>query len=270
MLQKNYSIYSDDLSDVQLYIEAGKNHIACWCKKENDAKLKAFEFFQSGGYTAEGFERLIDNVRLHSRLLSMPVSRTFFFWNTNESLCLPESANDAAFLQSNFQLLFGEAVEKEIVSAAANGCLVAWRMDENLQHKAGESFRGASFTHQYVPLLGALQSYEKNGLHIFFYPSYFTLMAFQDDQLVFAQTKNYHLPEDVLYHILNTCEQYKIDKSAPVYCGGFIDVHSKLYETLYQYLEGLQLVDVDEAMFDTEAFKDYAPHYFVPYINYVV
>ncbi|MBS1745128.1 MAG: DUF3822 family protein [Bacteroidetes bacterium] len=270
MLQKNYSIYSEDLSDVQLLIEAGKNHIACWCRSNNNGKLKAFEFFQSGNYKAGDFERLIDNVRLHSRLLTMPVSKTYFFWNTNESLCLPGSINNESFLQSNFQLLFGDADDKKIQSLAINGYLVAWRMEENLQQIASENFRGASFTHQYVPLLGAALSDKTDGLHIFFYPFYFTLFAFRDGKLLFAQTKKYNTPEDVLYHILNTCEQYNIEKNTQVYCGGFIDAQSKLYETLYQYLEGMQLVIVDKNRFGSKVFNDYAPHYFAPYINYDV
>lgn len=269
MLQKNYSIYSEDLSDVQLYIEAGKNHIACWCRKENDVRLKAFELFQSGGYSASEFEKLIDSARLHSRLLTMPVNKTFFSWNTNETLCIPASTSDDGFLQSNFQLMFGDAAGKKIESTLVNDFVVAWRLDDNLQRVAEESFRGASFSHQYVSLLRAAGTDKKDGIHIFFYPSYFTLFAFRDDKMLLAQTKKYNLPEDVLYSVLNTCEQYAIEKTTPVYCGGFIDAQSKLYDTLYQYLEGLQLVNVDEKMLEMESFKNYAPHYFAPYINYV-
>lgn len=269
MLQKTYSIYSEDLADVQLFVEAGKNHIACWCKKDNDAKLKAFEFFQCDDYTAENFEALIDNVRLYSRLLTMPVNTTNFYWNTDETLCLPGAKNNEDFIKANFELMFGETYRKQIFSVPTDECLVAWSIEHNQQNVAQESFRGAVFTHQYKPLFASLQAKE-DAMHLFFYPYYFTLIVMKDGKLLFAQTRKYSIAADVLYFVLNTCKQYNIDKNIPVLCGGFIDENSKLYETLFQYLEGLQLTNIEESLFEGDEFKEYSSHYFMPYINYVV
>ncbi|MBV9962309.1 MAG: DUF3822 family protein [Parafilimonas sp.] len=269
MLQKTYSIYSDDLNNVQLFVEAGKNHIACWCKKENDGKIRAFEFFLCDAYNAENLEQLFDNTRLYSRLLTMPVTDTHFFWNNPEVLCLPKQKSDESFLEANFDLMFGHAPDSKIFSSATEECMVVWRLNNKLQHIAQQCFRGAVFNHQYSPLLSSLQSKE-NVFYLFFYPHYFTITALKANRLQFMQTVNYNTPEDVLYFVMNVCKQYDFEKTVNIFCGGYIDERSKLYDALYQYLEGLQLIKPDSSMFTSDEFKEYSGHYFLPYINYVV
>ncbi len=269
MLQKTYSIYSDDLNDVQLFIEAGKYHIACWCKKENDDKLRAFEFFLCDDYTGENIEELIDNTRLFSRLLTMPVACTNFFWHNDEVLCLPDEKKDNDFVKANFELMFGNSINSKIFSASTAQCMVAWRIENQLQYMAQQCFRGAVFNHQYLPLLSSLKL-SGNAFYLFFYPYYFTLTAFKENKLQFAQTKKYNSAEDVLYFVLNSCKQYDFEKNTNIFCGGFIDEKSKLYEMLYQYLEGFQLLKADATDFASAEFTEYSSHYFIPYINYEV
>ena len=270
MLQKTYSIYSDDLNDVQLFIETGKNHIACWCKKTGDDKLRAFEFFLCNDHTLANFEELIDNAKLYSRLLTMPAAGSKFFWNTNEVLCFPKEKNEPVFLQQNFELLVGNLPDATIFSASTEQCLIAWRVENAKQKIAAQCFPGAGFTHQYVSLLPSLQTASGTIVYLFFYPQYFTLAAFIENKLQYIQTAGYNTPEDVLYFVLNLCTQYGIKKNVEVFCGGFIDERSKLYETLYQYLEGFQLIKPGEMRFASEEFKDHAAHYFIPYISYIV
>jgi len=270
MLHKTFSIYSDDLEDVQLFIEAGKNHIACWCKKQGDDVLRAFEFFRCNDCSSENLEEIVDKTRLYSKLLTMPVNGTNFFWNTHEVLCLPPGYDNPDFLKANFELMFGDSANAKIFSAPTALCTVAWRIEDQQQHIAQDCFRGARFTHQYTSILKFLHTLRPNSFCLLFYPYYFTLIVFKEDHLQFAHTRKYNIPEDVLYFILNTCQQYNIERNVEIFCGGFIDEQSKLYELLYQYLEGFQLMSVNENAFAAEAFKEFSLHYYMPYINYVV
>ncbi|MFT4154066.1 DUF3822 family protein [Parafilimonas sp.] len=270
MLQKTYSIYSEDLNDVQLFIEAGMRHIACWCKKRADNILRAFEFFQYNDLSSLDFEELIDNARLRSRLLAMPVTGTIFFWNTDEALCIPNGKNEAAFLQQNFELLRGSLPSSALFSAQAGPCTVAWRIEADKQEIAAKCFTGATFTHNFTALLALLKHTEETRIYLFFYPRYFTICLFREGRLNYLNTVEYTTPEDVLYFVLNVCRQYAVADTVAIQCGGFINNASKLYETLYQYLEGFQLMQVDETLFAGDEFKEYPGHYFVPYINYIV
>jgi hypothetical protein len=269
MLQKTFSYYSDDLEDVYLFVEAGKNHIACWCKKKNDKQLKAFEFFLCDDYTETTFAALIKEVKLRSRLLSIRSNKTNFFWNTDEVLCLPPSSQDDAIVNAHFELMFGNSNSTKIFSAAAHDCLVAWRLKHQQQLAAEELFRKAVFVHHYVPLFDHAKT-DNAICYLFFYPNYFSVVAYNAGFLQLAQTRKYKTPEDVLYFVLNVFEQYAIAKDTDVMCAGFIDERSKLYDLLYQYLGNLKLMNVDEAIFNDKAFSEYAQHYFLPYINYNV
>lgn len=270
MLQKTYSIYSDDLNDVQLFVETGKNHLACWCRKNNDDILRAFEFFQYDTGSAQNFEALINNAKMYSRLLTMPVAGTAFFWNTDEVLCVPKDKNEALFLEQNFELLKGSLPGTTIYSQPANNCTVAWRINTNDQLNANKCFSGALFTHQFAALLPALQPSPESNIYLFFYPNYFTACLFKHNTLHYINTIKYATPEDVLYFILNVCQQYGVELNVAIYCGGFINEQSKLYETLYQYLEGFQLLTPAVMQFASDEFKEYPLHYFTPYINYTV
>jgi hypothetical protein len=270
MLQKIYSIYSDDLNDVRLFVETGKSHIACWCRKNGDAILRAFEFFQYDAATAQNFEQLIDNAKLYSRLLTMPVAGTVFLWNTDEVICVPNDKNEPAFLLQNFELLKGNLPDTTIFSQPANICTVAWRIKSGNQQIANECFPGALFVHQFIALLPALLPAEENSIYLFFYPYYFTLCLFKNRKLHYINTIEYATPEDVLYFVLNACKQYEVENNVAVHCGGFINESSKLHEALYQYLEGFQLLTPAETQFASDEFKEHPLHYFTPYINYML
>lgn len=58
------------------------------------------------------------------------------------------------------------------------------------------------------------------------------------------QSYNYHTPEDVLYHLLNTMQQFDLtQEETTIYLQGMIDQHSALYDVLYLYILNLRLKD---------------------------
>ena len=273
MLQKTYSIYSETQSDGQLFIEAGKNHFACWRKDREKNQLSAFEFFQCDAYTGASFDNMIDSARLHSKLLAEPRETTHFILNTDEALCLPvyHGHTDDDFMRQNFNLLFGPSADTNILSAEYHGYIFASRIKRDLQNSVQSFLAGVQLHSQFACLLPALIT---NGnadiVYLFFYPSYFSLIAFNNGELQLLQTKAYTAPEDVLYFVLNVFKQYNINKETEILTGGFIDEESKLYQVLYQYLEGLRPAQVDESLFASGEFKNYSSHYFLPYANYVL
>ena len=273
MVQKTYSIYSDNIDNGQFFIEAGKNHLAFWCRERDENKITAFEFFQCDNYTGSSFDKILDAARLHSRLLATTVEPPHFIMNTDEALGVPAnlSGNDEHFISQNFELLFGPCATANFLSENVEQYLFASRIDIALQERVRSCFPNVKFHTQYACLLRSLISNTGDDkVYLFFYPNYFSLIAMKDGRLEFLKTKSYIAADDVLYFVLNVFRQYKISNSTEILTGGFIDEQSKLYQTLYQYLEGLRPAAVDEAVFATGEFKDYSLHYFLPYANYVL
>ena len=71
----------------------------------------------------------------------------------------------------------GNSTGTKIASSATEDCLVAWRIAEQQQYFAQQSFRGASFNHHYVPLLASLKKLNTDAVYLFFY-------MFVNDQLM--------------------------------------------------------------------------------------
>jgi hypothetical protein len=266
MLQKTYSIYSDDLNNQQLYIEVGKNHLACWCKKAEENKFTAFEFFQCEDYDASTFENLINQVKLFSKLLTLDVSDITLLWITDKKLVIPAALNaDENFITDAFVLAFGLNDGGKFITRSYDDYLVVTHIEKYLYNAAHNIFPKANI--QPSPQIVKVQD---NIVQLFFYPNYFSVVVYKENRLCFFQTKYYSAPEEVLYTVLNIFHKYKIENNTEIITGGFINVHSQLYELLYQYFEGLILGTVDETLFVSPEFKDYPPHYFLPYANYLL
>ena len=273
MLQKTYSIYSENCENGRLFIEAGKTHFACWCKDHDEKKLTAFEFFQCDSYTAASFDDMINAAKLHSKLLTTSFKTPNFILNTDEAICMPGNRGyaDENFIKQNFDLLFGPCTNSNIFSEEYGEYLFASRRNNELQSSVQSSFPDVQFHSQYACLLPSLiENGNADIVYLFFYPYYFSLIAFKQGRLQLLQTKAYNAAEDVLYFVLNVFKQYNISRETEIFTGGFIDEQSKLYQTLYQYLEGLRPAQVDETLFASDEFKDYSSHYFLPYANYVL
>lgn len=267
MLQKTYSIYSDDLTNQHLYIEIGKNHLACWCRKAEEKKFTALEFFQCEDYDASTFENLINEVKLHSKLLTLDVTDTTLIWFTEENLIIPAGFNtDDKFIKNNFSLMYGYGDSGKVISRNYEDYSIITNIENYLYNAAHNVFAKADFQ----PAGYINKNAKANSVELFFYPCYFSVIVYKDDALQFFQTKYYKQPEDVLYFVLNIFHQYKIEPDIKILTGGFIDEHSKLFETLYQYLEGLELGSVDETLFVSTEFREYPSHYFLPYANYLL
>ena len=266
MLQKTYSIYSDDLNNQQLFIEVGKIHLACWCRKAGEKKFTAFEFFQCEDYDASTFENLVNQSKLYSKLLTLDVSDTTLLWVSDKKLVIPAELNaDENFIKDSFALMYGINEDEKFVTRSYDDYLVVTSIEKYLYNVAHNIFLKAN-----IQPSCQIVKIQDNIVQLFFYPSYFSIIVYKEGRLQFFQTKYYNNPEDVLYAVLNIFHQYEIEKNIEIITGGFINKDSKLYELLHQYLEGLVLGTVDETLFVSSEFKDYPAHYFLPYTNYLL
>ena len=265
MLQKIYSAYSDNLENQQLFIELGLNHLACWCKKDNEQKFTAFEFFQCDKYDASGFENLINSAKLHSKLLQLDADKTILCWLTIQNLVMPNIYDDDAFIKNNFSLVYGSDDNEKFITNEYKDVLIVSRIERYLANAAHNVFPKADFK----SACRLNTAPKENSIEIFFYPCNFLITVYKNAQLLFFKVKEYTTPADVLYFVLNVINQYELKKNVDIIAGGFINYDSKLFQLLYEYLENIRLEIIDETLLASDEFKEYPLHYFLPYINYL-
>ena len=88
-------------------------------------------------------------------------------------------------------------------------------------------------------------------------------MVFIGDQLQILQHFNFVTTEDVLYHILNVVEKYRLDVTeVMVNVSGYLDVNASIWVELKKhFLE----ISIEESAVANEVHSDFPSHYFTPF-----
>ncbi len=272
MLQKTFGIYGEGLDGSALFIEVGRKHVACFCRSETSPVITAMEFFQFAEYDAGGFETLLYEIKNNSRLFTEAGKKVSVVWNTGESVCIPGAFATERGRSDFFNLVYGEKENTIVSGEETNGLMVASRVDELLQHTVENYFPGAQYVHQHYFLVNELMlnASSEPSMQLVFYPDYFTVAVCKDAQLQIIQTREYQVPEDVLYFILNICKQHDLPVAdIDITASGFIVANSALYSLLVQYLQRFSLANTQRENFAAEGFDEQPLHFFRHFLNYV-
>ncbi len=275
MLRKTFSIYNYNEQEINLFIEIAKKHIACFSKSAEKSVLHSFEFFQFDATRNENFSQLLNGVKTHSELFAKNFQNVQIIWNNEECICVPAEFYNETISSDYFNLVFGETDNCHLFSKNLNELQVAARIPLAMQQSVTDIFPTAEFAHQYYMLLNEDIKNDKNRsgsqIQILFYPDYFVVFAKSNSQLMLIQTREYSVPEDVLYFLLNICEQYELPvNETKIIASGMIDAKSKLYNKLYEYFSGFEIATADEALFVSDSFKEFPLHFFLPFANYEI
>ncbi|MBG9376485.1 DUF3822 family protein [Panacibacter sp. DH6] len=271
MVQKNFGIYSDDLSGSDLVIETGADYIACWCKDKAAATVKAFELFGFAAGYEKPFAQLLAEVQLHSRLLTTHFNTVYCIWGYANGICVPNEYYSRSTAAAAIELMHGTTVDqKSIIENTLGDCVVATAIKEDAWDAYTKHYRVAANMHKYYSLLRIQKPKdEEDKIHIVFYHNDFILSAYKKGQLQIVQRFAYKVPEDALYHILNVCDIYNLNAGeVPVRCSGMIDDSSSLYHTLQAYLGNFTFEVPEKAIFAAESFHEYPLHYFASFCQH--
>ncbi len=271
MIQKTFSIYADDLSGCRLFIEAGSQHIAAWFTETVTGSLKAFEFFQFDNGHDTVIDEIARQVKLQSRLMSMQMDAALIIWENPACTCVPEEFFKNELADSYLNIIAGEAEGATRVEENFGRYVLLSRhptayADAIKKHLAtGPSTHKFSFLlKKYAPANG-----EKIDLvRAVFYPEKLIIIAFKQNELQLIQSIQYSTAEDVLYLIMKISGDYGLDLSTiPVVLSGLINAGSVLFDTLYKYIEHVEIEKSPENTFNAPGFAEHPAQYFLPFIQ---
>lgn len=269
MIQKTFGIYNDVDGSCKFYIELGHDHIACWCVDKGEA-LKTFEFFsfQNNG---ENFAETYRQVKLNSTILNNEYEDTFVIWENENCICIPNdyfSSSSAHLYLSN---IVGDKLHAMQMHDKVDDKIVAYKVSGDHLRLVEDHFPNAQQLHKYTTLVKSVNqsSHVRTFIKTVFYQNHFLLMAVEDGVLKLIQTFNYKTSEDVIYHILNTTVQLKMDaENTEVIVSGLIDLQSVLYRELYKYIHQLKVDTLPDNT--ASATHEYPEHYLLPFYKYAV
>jgi hypothetical protein len=120
-------------------------------------------------------------------------------------------------------------------------------------------FPAANCRHQYSLHISNMNVADPGGLlAVDFRKEFFTVVTSNNNKLLLAQTFEYTTPEDVLYFLLKTCQQFSLtQQDVKLQLSGLVDKQSSLYKELYHYFINMEFREAN-----WKATGDYPAHFF--------
>ncbi len=263
MLQKTFGIYDDAVNALEVIVETGAHHLACWTR--DSERTLAFEFFNNEDQSMNPAE-LFAEAKQQSELLNRNYIASQCILAHDECL-VTDVALDVPYLQQHARRLFPGATEGTIETSTYNNRYFYYTLHAAVANGMRQFNSRNNYHHKYQQLASA--SMGANTVYLNFYPSHFTMVVKLDSFRFFVNNYQYKNAEDVLYrvlHMLHTFGYKSNDVSIRVM--GLIDTDSSIYKELYAYFPKVATVMVNKNLLLGKAFNEYPSHYFSSFFNF--
>jgi hypothetical protein len=150
---------------------------------------------------------------------------------------------------------------------AGDGIVNVYRSNERWLETIDRHFRVVTKRHLFSKLVeDTLAGHIE--LRLVFYKDSFIVVAANDGQLKVARRFEFGNEADVLYHVLNTCQQVDINISEiPVYISGIIEQDAPAFRLLEKYADLIVIDDLAHDALPGGQQDTYPRHYFTSFIN---
>lgn len=126
----------------------------------------------------------------------------------------------------------------------------------------GRVFPSYRQAHHYTMALEMMPGDSTDHLLIDFTPTDFSFIVMKENKVLIAQTLAYTTPEDILYYLLKTCNQFSLSRGeVQLFISGMIEKESQLYRELYLYFLNVSFREQSWKINSPHA-DDYPAHYF--------
>ena len=179
----------------------------------------------------------------------------------NLSTVVPEVVfdknNALSYLKFNSQILQNDYVAYDQIFN--NECVNIYIPSVNVNNFIFKKFDSFIYNHYSSIILEEVKSNEKNSINPSLYLNidlnHFEIIYFQDNKLIFYNTFDYSTKEDVIYYLLFTIDQLKLNpEKTPLIISGSISIDDECYEIIYKYIRNVSLynsnIKTDSAYYD--------------------
>jgi Protein of unknown function (DUF3822) len=206
------------------------------------------------------FKKIVET----ENILKEQYAKTDIIWQTEKSIITPEAFFNPDENTATLNLIFGDAgnysdkYELILKEQAYN----VYRADAGIEKLITDLFPAAVQSHQ-ASLITNIAAEKNNLFYCYFSSGSITVMLRKENKLQVTQTFYYNTPEDAVYYILNTCQQFNVNPANTcITVSGMIDEASNLYKQLYKYFSVINFSQLPDVFNYTDEIKAYPPHYF--------
>jgi hypothetical protein len=279
MSKKAFSTYSaatelGGLNNHQLIVELSKHHFSCLVVTAQ-LHIVAFELFKLDEEELD-FDDLMMEIMRESRLLDKSYTETKVYANSPFAVLIPAGQFNKQIAEDYLSVSFGEAhrqVMRYDELSAEMGIVTAFRLDEEVPEQINRRLIMVEFHHVFSKMAEHLLQQDNKAtdkIKVQFYYKHIIVGVMKNSQLHLVQFFNYQTPEDVLYYLLNICQQLGLRTAQVVLeISGMIDLQSALYNELNKYFANIAMEEVNMKNLPQD-FHHYPPHYLSPFFNLAV
>jgi len=179
----------------------------------------------------------------------------------NLSTVVPEVVfdknNALNYLKFNSQILQNDYVAYDQIFN--NECVNIYIPYVNVNNFIFKKFDSFIYNHYSSIILEEVKSNEKNSINPSLYLNiclnHLEIIYFEDNKLIFYNTFDYSTKEDVIYYLLFTIDQLKLNpEKTPLIISGSISIDDECYEIIYKYIRNVSLynsnIKTDSAYYD--------------------
>lgn len=240
--------------------------------------LIALKYFEFSNLKDRSLIEILREIIYGDELLEKKAAETFIVYNLAESNLVPEKFFGDESSKKMNEIIYGNLNRGLIV-----GEKIPWWELYNVYRIPGdvndfllEKFPEAKNWHKYSLLLKSHKMFNVreylNFIKVIFYSEKIITLIFRDHQLQLVQSFVFQDANDVVYHLLNCCKQFKMNAEEVVLqVSGLIDRQSAIYNELLKYFLHFLFDEVDDSIFIADNIKGlYPAHYYSSFLKTVV
>jgi hypothetical protein len=265
----------ETVSQLRLLIEVDDVSFSYVFLNPKNNSLVALKYFEFSHLKDRSAVEILREIIYGDELLDKKALETFIVYNLTESSLVPEKFFNPGIGNKITEVIYGDLDKGMIVEEK-----IPWwelyniyRVPAEISDFIAEKFQENKSWHKYSLLLKSHKMFNvreyMSFMKIIFYSGKIVVLVFKNHQLLLVQSFAYADANDIIYHLLNCCQQFRMNTEEVVLqVSGLIDRQSGVYTELLKYFLHFLFDEVDDHVHIADNIKDQYPvHYYSSFLK---
>jgi hypothetical protein len=269
-----FQIEASDISDEELLqsrllVEVNPNAFTYVLLNQRNMSPLGVKYFQLEHSKDNPLVRFLREILQSDPLLKREVKETIVVYNFSDSSLIPEPIFSMDSNREIIDTLHGNLKKGLILTEKIPWWELfnVYRIPPDLHQLLQQTFTAGKYWHYYSLLLKSFKMFDsaekEDCIKVIFYADKMVTLVVRDGKVHLVQTFLYQDTKDVIFHLLNCCQQLGISQEeVKLILGGLIDRQSALSTELHKYFLRIQFEAIDESIKVTDELKELPLHYF--------
>lgn len=236
----------------------GERHYSFSVSDKIGNRLFSLAYYTAGDMNGDLLSEIFSkHDELHSSFHEVQVS-----YDHPESVLVPIQYHHRGNEKDILAAMHGTTIQSAIISEVIGDWQMynVYAVPDDVHEWVSRIFPAYKYRHNYTLNMQLVKGSVAGRVLIDFDTDEFSFLVIKDNTLLLAQTLTYTTPEDILYFLLKTCNQFSLSREeVELSITGLIVKESQLYRELYQYFLNTSFRD---SVWDMPETNEYPAHFF--------